>query len=48
METRKFVNLCLVSGLVLVTGLSMTLLAPFYPTEALARGVTVSQSGGVL
>ena len=48
MELSNLVNLILICLGVFVTGVSLTLLAPFYPNEALAKGVSVTQSGVVL
>ena len=38
-------NLLLLSLTSLCAGISLSLLAPFYPNEALAKGVSVTQSG---
>ena len=48
MQYSPIVNLILICLGVFVTGVSLTLLAPFYPNEALAKGVSVTQSGVVL
>ena len=37
MRTRNVINLLLICWGVFVTGVSLTLLTPFYPTEALAK-----------
>ena len=33
---------------ILNAGISLAILAPFYPNEAKSRGITVTQTGGVL
>ena len=48
MQTRNVLNLILVGLSNLMAGVSMSLLAPFYPGEALAKGVSLSKSGLVL
>ena len=45
---QTVVNLILICWAVFITGLSLTLITPFYPTEALAKGVSVTQTGVVL
>merc|ERR1719499_1591885 len=48
MQVQKVVNLLLVSSSAFFAGVSLSLLAPFYPDEALLKGVTVTQSGIVI
>ena len=48
MRWRGVVNLTLVGLSNLFAGVSMSILAPFYPGEALTKGVSVTQSGVVL
>ena len=48
MRWRTGLNLGLVAASNLFAGVSLSLLAPFYPGEALAKGVSVTQSGVVL
>ena len=42
------INLVLICSSVLSAGISLSLLSPFYPKEALTKGVSVTQSGLVL
>ena len=48
MNAKNIVNLFLISCSVFFAGISLSLLSPFYPTEALSKGVSVTQSGLVL
>ena len=48
MRAKTVINLVLICWAVFITGVSLTLITPFYPTEALSKGVTVTQSGVVL
>ena len=48
MERRNLINMVLISLATFLAGLSLTLLAPFYATEALTKEVTVSQTGMVI
>ena len=48
MDARNILNLILISCSCFLAGLSLSLLSPFYPTEALSKGVSVTQSGLVL
>ena len=48
MNPRSFVNLLLISCSVFFAGISLSLLSPFYPTKALSKGVSVTQSGTVI
>ena len=48
MRGRTVTNLFLICWAVFITGVSLTLITPFYPTEALSKGVSVTQSGVVL
>ena len=48
MERSNLVNIILISLATFLAGLSLSILSPFYPTEALNKGVTVSQTGIVL
>ena len=48
MRSRNIVNLTLISLANLFGGISLSLLSPFYPVEALSKGVSVTQSGLVL
>merc|ERR1719483_1353340 len=48
MNARNVLNLILISLAVLFAGISLSLLSPFYPSEALSKGVSVTQSGLVL
>ncbi|XP_023343269.1 MFS-type transporter SLC18B1 isoform X2 [Eurytemora carolleeae] len=48
MRARNILNLTLISGCLLLAGVSLSLMSPFYPTEALTKGVTVTQSGFVI
>merc|ERR1712215_592897 len=48
MNTLLLVNLLLIWCSILLSGISLSLLSPFYPGQALARGVSVTQSGLVL
>ena len=48
MRGKTVTNLFLICWAVFITGVSLTLITPFYPTEALSKGVTVTQSGVVL
>ena len=45
MRSRNIVNLTLISLAKFFGGISLTLLTPFYPVEALSKGVSVTQSG---
>jgi MFS family permease len=47
-RTRRLLNLVLISLSNLFGGVSLSLLAPFYSTEALIKGVSVSKSGLVV
>ena len=44
----KIINIILICFATFLAGLSLSILTPFYPTEALSKGVTVSQTGIVL
>ena len=44
----RILNLLLVSSTLFLVGVSLSLISPFYPTEALAKGVTVSHTGLVI
>ena len=48
MNITNYINLFLISCSVLFAGISLSLLSPFYPKEALSKGVTVTESGIVL
>ena len=48
MEGEKCLNLVLISLILFFSATCLTLLVPFYSHEALARGVTVTQSGQVI
>ena len=48
MERRCVINMSLICLATFLAGLSLSLLSPFYPTEALTKGVTVSQTGIVI
>ena len=48
MERRFVINMSLISLATFLAGLSLSLLSPFYPTEALTKGVTVSETGIVI
>ena len=48
MTPRNMFQLFLISLNILFAGLSLALLSPFYPGEALSKGVSVTQSGLVL
>ena len=48
MGAKTVINLVLICWAVFITGVSLTLITPFYPTEALAKGVSVTQTGVVL
>lgn len=48
MEKRFLINMVLISLATFLAGLSLSLLSPFYPTEALTKGVTVTQTGIVI
>ena len=48
MERRFLINMGLISLATFLAGLSLSLLSPFYPTEALTKGVTVTQTGIVI
>lgn len=48
MRARNILNLILISGSLSLAGVSLSLMSPFYPSEALAKGVTVTQSGIVI
>ena len=48
MKFRNIVNLFLISCSILFAGLTLSLISPFYPSEALAKGVSVTQSGLVM
>ena len=48
MEQRGILNLILIGLSNLMAGVSMSILAPFYPGEALTKGVSITQSGIVL
>ncbi|XP_023342242.1 uncharacterized protein LOC111711974 isoform X3 [Eurytemora carolleeae] len=48
MEFTKIINFCLVCTIMLLSGLSYTLLTPMFPSEGLARQVSVSQTGLVM
>jgi len=44
----KILNLFLVSSKLFLVGVSLSLLSPFYPTQALAKGVSVTMTGLVI
>ena len=48
MGAKTVINLVLICWAVFITGVSLTLITPFFPTEALAKGVSVTQTGVVL
>ena len=48
MNTQNVINLFLISLSLFLAGISLSLLSPFYPSEALSKGVSVTQSGLVL
>ena len=48
MNSQNIINLTLISLATFLAGISLSILTPFYPTEALSKGVTVSQTGIVL
>jgi len=48
MNARNVLNLILISLSLFFAGLSLSLLSPFYPSEALSKGVSVTQSGLVV
>jgi len=48
MIARNIINLTLISIILLLAGVSLSLLSPFYPSEALQKGVSVTQSGIVM
>merc|ERR1712179_876552 len=48
MRARNVINLALVSSSSLFAGISLSLLLPFFPDEALLKGVSVTQSGVVM
>ena len=48
MTPRNIFNLFLISLNILFAGLSLALLVPFYPGEALSKGVSITESGLVL
>ena len=48
MERHFVINMSLISLATFLAGLSLSLLSPFYPTEALTKGVTVSETGIVI
>jgi len=45
---RNILNLILISICLLFAGVSLSLMSPFYPSEALAKGVSVTESGLVI
>ena len=48
MKGKNILNLILISCSVLFVGISLSLITPFYPSEALSKGVSVTQSGLVM
>ena len=48
MERLFLINMSLISLATFLAGLSLALLSPFYPTEALTRDLTVTQTGIVI
>jgi len=48
MKTKNIINMILICWGAFGTGVALTILTPFYPSEALSKGVTVTQSGLVL
>ena len=44
-KTRQVVNILLLCLTVFATGLSLSILAPFYPSEAIERNISVTLSG---
>lgn len=48
MRVRNILNLILISGCLLFAGVSLSLMSPFYPSEALSKGVSVTLSGVVM
>ena len=48
METKQIINFFLICCSVLSAGISLSLLSPFYPKEALSKGVSVTESGFVI
>merc|ERR1711892_530308 len=48
MESKELLNILLICCAVLSGGVSVSLLSPFYPKEALAKGVSVTCSGVVV
>ena len=45
MKDKNIVNICLLCSTVFVVGVSLNIPVPFYPNEALLKGVSVTQSG---
>jgi len=48
MRARNIFNLILISLCLLFAGVSLSLMSPFYPNEALSKGVSVTSSGIVI
>ena len=48
MESKQIFNCFLICCAVLSSGVSISILSPFYPKEALAKGVSVTCSGVVI
>ena len=48
MESKELLNILLICCAVFSGGVSVSLLSPFYPKEALAKGVSVTCSGVVI
>ena len=42
---QKIINVSLLCGAVFAVGLSLSIMAPFYPSEALKRDVSITMSG---
>ena len=48
MKLENTVNLLLISSSIFFAGLTLSLISPFYPSEALSKGISVTQSGVVM
>ena len=48
MISNAILNLFLISCIIFMVGVSLSLISPFYPTEAMSKGVSVSQTGIVM
>lgn len=45
MRSQNIINFILLASILVLAGLSLSLLGPFYPSHALTKGVSITQSG---